>query len=341
VILALDAGNTKIVALVADESGVVRGAARRDECGDMYGAPSAAAAIAAIVQTADAACAQAGVSAREVSAVGAAIAGVDWDEDRDEIAAALRRHGHSGVLAVENDAFGTLWAALADGVGVAAVCGTGLAVCARSPERSYQASHWIDWTEVERQRGSGARALGASAIRAALSAARGLGPPTVLVRAALAEFALDEPEDLLHLITARANHGRVDLARMVPVLFGAAGAADAVATRIVRDHAAFIGAHVACAARGAQLAPGPTVVLGGGALSASGSEVLESALRREVQARLSPVRVVVNRRAPVLGAAVMAARALGASDLASFTQRLLAGAPPTSFFDTAPSLSVA
>ncbi|MHB1974391.1 MAG: hypothetical protein ACYCR4_08920, partial [Acidimicrobiales bacterium] len=83
-IVAIDAGNTKIVALAAEENGTVRGAGRRDECGDMYGAVSSAAAIASILATIDEALAQAGATPRQVSAVGAGIAGVDWPEDRQE-----------------------------------------------------------------------------------------------------------------------------------------------------------------------------------------------------------------------------------------------------------------
>jgi N-acetylglucosamine kinase-like BadF-type ATPase len=221
-VLAVDGGNTKTIAAVADAEGRVL-ATGRAGCGDIYGATSPQAALEAIEDAVAPALAQAGT----VDAAVFSLAGADWPEDFGFIEEELRaRLSLPAAVLVVNDAIGALRSGSPDWTGIAVVAGTGGAVGARNADgRVFHLGFWPD--------GSGARTLGAEGLRAVYRAELGIGPPTALSERALALYGAPDALALLHAITRRGGLGRAAADRLAPTVLDAADEGDAIAAAIV------------------------------------------------------------------------------------------------------------
>ena len=129
-VLGVDGGNTKTLALIAREDGVILGSGRAG-CGDIYGATSPAAAIIEIERAVNTALAEACIPPTELTTSVFSLAGADWAEDFAFLEDAMRTRGYGRNMMVVNDAMGALRAGSPDGTGVVVACGTGAAIGAR------------------------------------------------------------------------------------------------------------------------------------------------------------------------------------------------------------------
>lgn len=192
--LGLDAGNSKTVALVADEAGRVLGRGR-GAAGDIYSAPDAEGEVTRAVHGA---LGEAGLDAGQVDHAAFRLAGVDWPEDEEHWDAVLaHRLGGLRSVSVKNDGYSLLRCGRPDGVGVAVNAGTGPAVAARGSDGSEFCGCW--WIA----RPLGGRALGEFALRAVVEAELGTGRPTLLTAELLRLYGYQDVEALLHAVTRR------------------------------------------------------------------------------------------------------------------------------------------
>src|SRR4051812_30426564 len=123
-VLGVDGGNTKTVALVALENGTVVGAGQAG-CADIHNAPSPDDGLDEIAAACTRALEAAGASAADLAATAFSLAGADWPEDFELIRRGLEERLELGAEPViVNDAIGAIRSGTDDGVGVAAVCGT-------------------------------------------------------------------------------------------------------------------------------------------------------------------------------------------------------------------------
>ena len=181
IVLGVDGGNTKTLALVASSDGVILGIGRAG-CGDIYGATSPEAAIAEIESAVNAALSEAGIQPAELSTGAFSLAGADWPEDFRLLEDTMRARGYGQSILVVNDAIGALRAGSPDGSGVAVACGTGAAIGARNSDgRIWHSSFW--------QEPQGAGDLSSQALHAVYRAELGIDPPTALTERLLAVFA--------------------------------------------------------------------------------------------------------------------------------------------------------
>ncbi len=88
-VLGLDGGNTKTVAIVAGLDGTVLGTGRSG-CGDIHGVPLEA-ALGELAAAIDGAVHEAGGSRDDVVAAGCSLAGADWPEDFTLLEAEMRQ----------------------------------------------------------------------------------------------------------------------------------------------------------------------------------------------------------------------------------------------------------
>src|SRR5215212_12223655 len=102
-VLGVDGGNTKTLALVARDDGVIVGKGRAG-CGDIYGAASPAAAIAEIEHAVEVALTEANIRASELEASVFSLAGADWLEDFRFIENAMRLRCDGEDILIVNDA---------------------------------------------------------------------------------------------------------------------------------------------------------------------------------------------------------------------------------------------
>lgn len=322
VVLAVDGGNTKTLAVVASLDGLVR-ATGRSGCGDIYGAASATAALDAI----EAAVTQAtpSVAPAEIRAATFSLAGADWPEDyrfyHDNLVARLGLSPER--VAIFNDGMGPLRLGSASGVGLAVVLGTGTAIGGRGTDgQTWHGSFWIE------RHGSGD--LGDAALRAVYRSELGLGPATGLVSPILALYGASSVEDLLHRFTRREHNLEGLGDRAATVLLEQAAAGDATAVSVLRNYTEAIAGSAFAVARRVGLGPEAfPLVLAGGLLQSS-LPALEGFLTEALLARLPRARPVLPALPPVAGVVLEALSAAGASLDDRLAANLTESLPPSS-----------
>lgn len=325
-VLAIDAGNTKTIALVVQTDGTIVGSGRAG-CGDIYGATSEAAAIEQIVHAARLALNTADRLSSEIQSCALSAAGADWPEDMLFLQDAMRYAAIHHQALVVNDAIGALWAGLPSGPGVVVACGTGTATAARNA--AGQIWHTSFW-----QGPHGSEDLARQTLAAVWRAELGLEPATALTGIVTGFFGMQTAEEVLHSLTARGKHKQPDIRPLGRLLLDAATAGDELALRIVRAHGAGLGDYALVAARKVGIADQPfTLVLIGGTFRHHG-ELLVNALVERVRATVPEVQAIRARFEPALGAALLALEHAGIALDQSVIERLAASAPPAALFAT-------
>jgi N-acetylglucosamine kinase-like BadF-type ATPase len=300
-VLAVDGGNTKTLAAVADARGVTQGSGWAGTS-DIYNTPTPGEAIDAIATAARQALAAAGVKGDAVGAAAFSLAGADWPEDFVLLEGGLReRLGLPAPPLVVNDAIGALRAGSPDWTGISVVSGTYNAVGARHPDgRVFHLGFWPD--------GAGGRDLAREGLRAVYHAALGMAPPTALTERALALFGAADAIALLHEFTRRGGLPEAAQDRLAPVVLDVADAGDPVARGIVEAMGQVLGEQArACAGQIDLPLGGTRVVLTGGVFSHP-TERLAAATMAELPGAV-PVR---HGPPPLAGALLLALDRLGA-----------------------------
>jgi N-acetylglucosamine kinase-like BadF-type ATPase len=322
-LLGVDGGATKTIALVADASGRVLGAGRAGSS-DIHSEATLDIAIDHVEAAVRDATAAAGIRPRDVAACIFGLCGADWPEDVALYVESLRQRLDLGAApGVTNDAFNSLRAGTDDGIGVALVMGTGGAVAARG--LSGQA-----WFSGERMERAGAMEFGRCVYDLLIRGEYGAGPRPAFERAALDAYGADSVEGMIHSITRTGGLGQRSLARLAPVLLEASHAGDPLAGPIVRQQGASVAGYVRRAAERVGLAAtGTRVVLAGGIFKHHGTD-----LRTAITDALGGYDITALRLEPVHGAVLMAADDLG---LRPDTSLLASSGPEAGFFDSSPT----
>lgn len=295
VYLGLDAGNSKTVALVADENGRVLGRGR-GASGDIYSAPDAEGEVERAVRTA---LADAGVEADQVRHAAFRLAGVDWPEDEEHWVTVLRhRLPGLGSVSIKNDGYSLLRCGGVDGVGVAINAGTGPAVAARGTDGNEWCACW--WI----QHPLGGRDLGRAAFRAVVEADLGTGPATALTEGLLTLYGYADVGALLHAFTRRHPVRSLPDERVAArTVLRAARSGDGVARWLVAEQAAAFARLARVAAEQTGLVgTDPTALVLGGSILTSEHPAFRDALVKALEVELGSVDVVVSGASPVAGA---------------------------------------
>lgn len=301
-LLGVDGGNTKTIALLVGGNGAVEGVGAGG-CSDIHGATSPEHAVEEIVRAVGAALSAAGASAKDLAAATFSLAGADWPEDFELLQRTIPEQlGLDFQPLVVNDAIGAIRSGTDDGVGVSVVCGTGGAVGGRgSRGEFYHLGFWPD--------GTGAAALGSEALAAVWRASLGVGPETSLTQRALERWGRTDPIELLHAFTRLDGHRipGTEKALFADAVLDEAASNDAVARTIVARAGERLGDYARiCADRTGHLPGNFPLVLCGGVLRHSSTLLSEGILARVPTAL--PVRPSVE---PVAGAVLLAGDRVG------------------------------
>jgi N-acetylglucosamine kinase-like BadF-type ATPase len=302
-LLGVDGGNTKTIALVARGDGTVVGFGTAG-CADIHNAPSPGDALDEVVRASVAALEAAGAGPHDLAAAAFSLAGADWPEDFELLRAGL---GERLELAAEplvvNDAIGAIRSGTDDGVGVAAICGTGGAIGARNGRGEiFHLGFWPD--------GTGGFALGSEGLAAVWRAGLGVGPATSLTGRALERWNCPDPIALLHAFTRIDGLGESTSARSLfaDAVLDEAAAGDPVAYAVVEKAGTHLGDYArVCADHTGQLGAPFPLVLSGGVLRHP-----STLLRESILARLPGAEPVYPAVEPVAGAVLLAADRVGA-----------------------------
>jgi N-acetylglucosamine kinase-like BadF-type ATPase len=144
-VLGVDGGNTKTIAVIADESGKVHALAKGGTT-DMHSRIGPEGALLEIVRIVREALTQAGIAASDLSASVFSLAGADWPEDFELLTRELTaRLSLPAPPLVVNDALGALRCGAPTWEGVSIACGTFNAIGARHRDgRVFHIGFWPD-----------------------------------------------------------------------------------------------------------------------------------------------------------------------------------------------------
>lgn len=293
-LLAADVGNSKTHLAVADTTGRVIGLATGPG-----GSPQTLGVITAYDQLRTLAKEITGQDTGYEEAV-LAVAGVDFPEEEEALAAEANAHGLARHLTVCNDTFALLRTG-GRGDGIAVVAGAGTNCCGRYGERSAR-FHSLgrltgDW--------GGGSDLGEEAVGMACRAEDGRGTPTALTRSLPAHFGLTRPLELAEAVH-RGEIPQTRLVELAPIVLAAADEGDAVAAalvdRLVAEVVAFVTATTARLGCEPDAVP---LVLGGGLLRSSCVR-LRTGIREALHAAHADPQIVIPDTPPIVGALALA-----------------------------------
>ena len=228
-VLGIDGGATKTVALLGDaDTGAIVGRSRQR--GSNFYAHDSSAAFAELDRAIAQAFVDAGIPRQKVHAMCAGIAGVSRPEDEQMVSSWVRNRGIADDLLIANDGWLVIAAGTADGVGIGVICGTGSIAVGRDAHGVMRRAG--GWGYLFGDEGSG-HDLAIMALRAAACAADGRGPRTALLPALLNHWQLQLPEDFITYLYG-VNDPRPLLGDVGPVIMQVAAEHDAVAMQIVQ-----------------------------------------------------------------------------------------------------------
>jgi N-acetylglucosamine kinase-like BadF-type ATPase len=257
-------------------------------------------AQAAFEQAVGEAVANAGVRHEEIAAGGYGLAGLDWPSDEERLEPVIAALGLSGPHAMVNDAFLPLRAGTVDGVGLAAIAGSGTTVAGRNRAgqtvRSFGAGYpFTDW--------GGAGDIAREAVHVVAAAYKELGPETTLAERMLAATGCADVAELMEgVMRWQVKIG----GQFAPQVFQAAHEGDAVAQSIVRRAGTTIGANAVAIARRLGMLGTPFDLVTAGGVFSSRSNLLRDSLLETVRAHAPQVNLVHWQAPPVVGALLLA-----------------------------------
>jgi len=295
--LGLDAGGTKTLAVMADDTGHLcglgsAGPGNADGVGEQIAEQSLRDAIV-----------RARGAAGDVapSAVFAGIAGVVSGADRGLAREVLAETaGSNASIEVDHDCRIALAGALSGRPGIVVIAGTGASVFGRNAEGADWRAN--GWGSLFGDEGS-SYWVAMEGVRAALRAEDGRGPQTLLGELLFSKLGITDANDLLSG-TRRNAWSRPELAALAPLVTSAAEAGDDVAQALIGRAADELAGSVAAVARGLGFSDTHVeVALVGGLLR---SHLVRRDLQSRVLALLPAAALVEPELPPVVGAVLLA-----------------------------------
>jgi N-acetylmuramic acid 6-phosphate etherase len=293
-ILAIDGGGSKTLALLADVHGRVLGRGYGGNAN--YQSAGFAVASRALREAIGHAAQDAGLDAEagpreaapRIAALCLGLAGAAREEDKALYRAWAGEVFAGAAVIVTNDAELVLAAGTPDDWGVALICGTGSIAYGRNA--AGQTARAGGWGYVLGDEGSG-YAIGLAALRAVVAATDGRAGPTRLTDAVLAEWGLSGAEELIRRVY-RESKLPPDIAALAPLVIAAA-ADDEVAAGIVADAGRELALALAAVVKRLGLvAPVPLALAGGLLVNSNLLRRAVSASAAERELRLEPVTAV-------------------------------------------------
>lgn len=231
IVLGIDGGGTKTLALLADRSGTVIG---RGTAGPSnyhrVGVENAFSALDAAVESALQSTQQ-NLAKTDLAAACLGIAGVDRPADRSIVERWLKVRLPGIPARLTNDALPVLAAGTPQGWGLAVISGTGSIAYSLSPEGDLKRAG--GWGYIFGDEGS-AYSIGLSALRAAAQSADGRAPLTALLAHILQHWQLSQPADLVNKVYSEST-GRENIAQLSILVNRTAEEGDPAAMEILNQ----------------------------------------------------------------------------------------------------------
>jgi N-acetylglucosamine kinase-like BadF-type ATPase len=257
-VIGIDAGGTKTVGLLADETGQVLGEVRGGGANlQTHGELEVEKVFDDLMESLR--------QGRTISAVGLGIAGVDRPHDEEVIRAILRRLGHRETARVVNDAAIALVAGAPERFGIVVLAGTGS--IAYGVDRTGKTARSGGYGFLLADEGSGYW-LGHQALRAAVRSADFRGPTTRLLPILFESLEVSSVSELIPRVYEKGLP-KARIAALAPLVQRASEMGDGVAAALIESGAQELALTVRAVARQIDLSHAPfPVVLAGGAFKA-------------------------------------------------------------------------
>ena len=324
VVIGVDGGSTKTIALVADLQGQVLGMARG--AGSNAVGEDIDQAMRVVCETTQAALAQAGAAAQEAVLGVFSLAGADWPEDIERRRIYLEKTGLARSVIVKNDVFGGLRAGTRSPFGVVIAAGTGANTGIITPSGQ-------EWAFGYYQNFGGALDFSREAIEAVLRAEDGRGEPTLLTELVLTQLGFNHPEEMLKALVAHKIDQGKKLA-LCPRVFEASCSGDRVAAEIIIQHGLTLAEYAVAAIRRFKMeADSFDVVLAGSVFKGPG-ELFSETIRAAIQNTAPLARVVRSHFEPAVGAVLLAYDTLNHPVSEHMYTLLAETGPKAEFFNT-------
>ncbi len=296
-ILGVDQGSTKTMAIIADDTGRIRG--KGLGAGACHFFDGMDQAMCAVEEAARQALSCAEITSDEISFISAGMAGANWPAEITLLKNGFRDRFRIDGVKVYNDCLIAMRGGTQH-VPCGVICaGTGLnaALCPQPGTIKVYNNYIEDWDQ-------GAGGLGQRTLRAIFLSAIGVLPATRLTEKALEHFALDAVDDLL--LAYQHRQLTQPIQELCPLLFQTALQADVVALNILAEFGVSVSRYLVAGIKRYGLeAAKIDVVLSGGVFKA-GSTVLFETIAAEIH-RTAPHASVINARyEPVVGAMLWA-----------------------------------
>jgi N-acetylglucosamine kinase-like BadF-type ATPase len=321
--LAIDGGNSKTDVVVGTADGEIRAYVRGPgTCHQNIGLPETVVRLRSLVAKARAA---AGLDDTEVfDRADIFLAGADLPAEVDALTTAITAQGWAPTLRVDNDTLALLRTGTDSPDAVAVVCGAGINCVGRTADG--RMARFPSLGDISGDWGGGGH-LASLTLWHAIRGEDGRGPATALAPAVAGHFGMSTVDDVATAVQL-GHLERARIAELTPVLFDVADAGDPVARDVVARQADEVVSLAVVAASRLDLLDSPfIVVLGGGVLRAR-RPLLQDRVVEGIHVAAPKATITVVDAPPVLGAALYALDALGASAAAHDAVRAAVTQPP-------------
>ena len=302
-VVGVDGGSTKTIAVAADLSGELRGVGRGGNSN--WEGIGLEAASRVITEAARGALDMAGAGLGDVVYAHMGLAGMDWPDDEPRMVTALRPAGWRCPIAIENDAFLALRACSPEGHGLGATAGSG--VCSGIIQPDGSKFFYGAFTDM-----GGGIDIGAQVVHAVLRAEDGRGGPTMLTEGLLKATGYSSAMELARAMHRGGQH--VSKRTTDPVLFSCAAAGDPAAVGIVTRFGRELALCVTNLIRRYHLAEEDRAVVAAGSLFQKTGPLLFGVFREEVIGTAPRARLILADQPPVMGAVRGALKGAGGDE---------------------------
>lgn len=325
VVLGVDGGRSKTIALIADASGQVLGAGRAGDA--THSTSDLDRQMEFILAAVEEARQDADIDLKQVMVSFFGLSGADWPEDHQARWARLAGFGVGRQIGVKNDAFlGWRTALSRYPFGVVIASGTGTNVGVIAPDGR-------EWHYGAYARSGGAQSMALEALTAVFRAEDGRGEATALTQVVLDKLDMSSTDDLLHAEVQKRLF-LPDVFGLAPHVMKTANEGDDVAAAIVVDQARTLAEYATAAIRRFSMENLEFDVVLSGGLFRSRNHLLLETIAEEVQ-RIAPlVHFLHPNLEPVMGALLYAYDDLDIAVSQEIVVNLTNTTPPATLFDT-------
>lgn len=302
IVLGIDGGGTKTVAIVMDSERRVLGRGQAGSTNwNSVGMESAHSNLHAVAEKA---LAEAGYAASDLAAICIGASGVDRPDDRKRMQTWLTGLAPQAAQIIHNDSIVALSAGTGGDVyGLVLISGTGM-IC-YGFDRAGRSRRSGGTGALLGDAGSG-YAIGAESLAAVMWADDGRGPQTLLTQAILAQLGMTQAQELIPWTYADTAWER--FASVAPQAIHCAEAGDPIAQAILERAASGLAVAVQAVAVGLGMGDAFPLVMAGGLLRPGFyADLVEQAVRA-----LAPkVDIIHPQMEPAVGAGLLALKGIG------------------------------